>query len=128
MKLVPFDALVGVYDGAALDTAKDEGGSLALGLEGAEDALALPLAGDNDALPFAGLITAKAPVLPVFLEVGGLAVAAEVATVDLGAILPSPPTLRPLLRTHRLAELLGQDAGRLVRDAQIAGHGQRAVA
>ena len=94
MQGIPARRFVGVNDRALGDAGLDEAERCAFRTEHGRHGMAVALADDDDGLALAGLVGGKAPVATVLLMVRGLAVAAEIGSVDFG-FLPPPPMTRP---------------------------------
>lgn len=128
VQMIPSGGFVSMNRGALGNTGANEGGSLALAVEHGRNGVAAPLANDNHHLALAGLVLSETAVLAIFLEVGGLHVATEIAAINLGLFaLPADNAALEFVR-HGFAELVQEDEGALVGNAQITAQCQGALA
>lgn len=124
VEAIPRGCFVGMDDRALGDARLDECESLALGLEHGRDRTALALADDDNALALAGLVHSKATVAAVLFVVRRLDVSAEIAAVNLAFLAFTAEDAVEHFAAHGFAELVEQDEGALVGDAQVAGERQ----
>jgi len=128
MQGIPARRFVGMDDGALGDAGLDEAECRALGTEHGRDGMAVALADDDDGLALAGLIGGEAAVAAALGVIRGLAVAAEIGSVDFGLFALSADHAALQLLRHGLAELVSQDESALVRHPEIAGERQGSLA
>jgi hypothetical protein len=74
------------------------------------------------------LVGRKATVAAVFFLIGGLDVAAEMSTVDLGNLAFTTDNAAPHFLCHRFTALVQQHESGLVGEAKITREGERALA
>lgn len=83
---------------------------------------------DDDDLALAVLVLGKTAIDAIFLVVGRLDIAAEIAAIDLGDFAIAANVTALHFFGHRLAQFVQQDESGLVGEAQVAGDRQRALA
>lgn len=110
------------------DTGADERSGSAFRMEHCRDRVTAALADDHNNLALAGLIAKQATVAAVFLHVGGLGIAAEIAAIDFNRLSFTADNAALHFLCHGFAQLVQQDECRLVRRAQVAAEGERALA
>lgn len=116
---------VGVNRGGGVDTGFKRRNRLRFALENERQRAAFALAHDDDDAALAVLIDRKAAIAAVFLVVGRLHVTAEIGAVD----FDFPAGFQRIdFRSHRLADFVGHDVGRLVLAVEIARELQGAMA
>ncbi len=128
VQAIPRSGFVGLELRAVGDAGLDEGCGVALSLEDCRDAVAVALTDDDDALALAVLVGQEAAVAAVLLEVRGLHIAAEICAIDFRGLVFTADHPALVFGRHRLAELVQENEGAFIGQAQIAGDRQRGLA
>jgi aldehyde dehydrogenase (NAD+) len=95
---------------------------LALRTKNGGDRIAVALADDDDNLALAVLMASEAAVDAGLFEVGGLHVAAKIAAINLSLFAFSADDAAFHFLCHGFTQLVQEDEGGLVGQAQVAGH------
>ena len=128
IEVIPGLRLIGHQLGAGSQAVADEGRGLAFRAEYCRKGVAIPLTDDDHALPLAVLVLGQPPIPAVLAMIGGLLIAAEIAAIDLCHLADAADHPALQLGCHRLAQLMSENEGRLVLNAEITAQRQRALA
>ena len=119
VKIIPAIGIFGHDLGGRCNVVTDAAISSRLGPKRGRKYLTVPLP-DNHALTFAILIAGQPAVTTVLSTVRGFDVAAEIRSIHLNDFSYNAELISFHLRSHRYAELVGQDPRRLLLNARVA--------
>src|SRR5258708_17261231 len=109
-------------DRSLRDARTNKSGSLAFGSKDCRDGVAAAFANDHHDLALTVLVTGKAALNALCLLIGGLHVAAEIATIHLSHLAFAADHTAAHFLSHRFAQLVQKHERGLVREAQVALH------